>query len=205
MNHQNMSEELRSLSETCSWPSLYYELTSSILKACDARYVAEIGVAYGLHATHILSSFPDIRYVGIDPYLPGYDPSDVFERDVAKGYQTEPDQAFESLFTDVEELLTKNFPGRATILREPSEMAHTKIGDDSLDLVFVDGNHTFEAVQSDIRNWFPKIRSGGLLIGDDWSWESVKKAWEVEARNLGRRPFLIVNPSNGYSLVGIVK
>ena len=41
--------------------------------------------------------------------------------------------------------------------------------------VIVDGAHTMEAVQDDIINWWPKIKDGGIMVGDDVDWESVKQ------------------------------
>ena len=30
-----------------------------------------------------------------------------------------------------------------------------------------------EAVQDDVENWWPKIKDGGIMVGDDVDWESV--------------------------------
>lgn len=38
-----------------------------------------------------------------------------------------------------------------------------------LDFIFIDGDHSYEAVLSDLQNYVPKIRSGGLLTGHDWT------------------------------------
>lgn len=43
----------------------------------------------------------------------------------------------------------------ATSFREP------------IDLLFVDGDHGFDAVQRDYRDWAPKVRSGGFLVLHD--------------------------------------
>jgi predicted O-methyltransferase YrrM len=49
--------------------------------------------------------------------------------------------------------------------------------DDSLDFVFIDGDHSYEAVKADIQAWLPKVKSNGLLAGHDYGWcESVRKA-----------------------------
>ena len=40
---------------------------------------------------------------------------------------------------------------------------------DNLDFVFIDGDHSYKAVLLDLNDWVPKIRSGGLLIGHDWT------------------------------------
>ena len=47
--------------------------------------------------------------------------------------------------------------------------------DNSVFGVIVDGAHTMEAVQDDIINWWPKIKDGGIMVGDDVDWESVKQ------------------------------
>lgn len=40
--------------------------------------------------------------------------------------------------------------------------------DNSLDFVFLDGNHSYEGVKKDITAWLPKIKSGGLISGHDY-------------------------------------
>jgi len=47
--------------------------------------------------------------------------------------------------------------------------------DNSVFGVIVDGAHTMEAVEDDIINWWPKIKDGGIMVGDDADWESVKQ------------------------------
>lgn len=42
---------------------------------------------------------------------------------------------------------------------------------DSLDLVFIDGNHDYESVKEDIQLQIPKLKSGGLLAGHDYHLE----------------------------------
>ena len=34
---------------------------------------------------------------------------------------------------------------------------------------------TWKGVQDDIINWWPKIKDGGIMVGDDADWESVKQ------------------------------
>ena len=41
--------------------------------------------------------------------------------------------------------------------------------DNSIDLVIIDMEHTYEAVKNDIRTWLPKVKDGGYLIGDDYN------------------------------------
>ena len=46
----------------------------------------------------------------------------------------------------------------------------------SLDFVFIDASHKYNDVKDDIEHWFPKVRKGGMLAGDDLSWPGVGKA-----------------------------
>ncbi len=46
-----------------------------------------------------------------------------------------------------------------------------------IDLLFIDANHAYSAVISDLNCWLPKLRSGGWVLMHDWGWaEGVKKA-----------------------------
>lgn len=40
---------------------------------------------------------------------------------------------------------------------------------DGLDFVFIDAGHEYEDVRDDIAAWLPKIRSGGMIAGHDYS------------------------------------
>ena len=41
-------------------------------------------------------------------------------------------------------------------------------GDESLDLVFIDGDHRYGAVSADLDAWIPKVKPGGILAGHDY-------------------------------------
>lgn len=41
--------------------------------------------------------------------------------------------------------------------------------DNSIDCIFIDGDHTYQGVQKDIIAWFPKVRVGGPVCFDDVS------------------------------------
>lgn len=42
-----------------------------------------------------------------------------------------------------------------------------KFEDDSYDLIFIDGNHTFKFVMEDYKNYYPKIVNGGIMAFHD--------------------------------------
>ncbi len=39
--------------------------------------------------------------------------------------------------------------------------------DNSIDFVFIDGLHDFDNVYLDIKNWYEKVKSGGIVSGHD--------------------------------------
>jgi predicted O-methyltransferase YrrM len=58
-----------------------------------------------------------------------------------------------------------------------------------VDLVFIDGDHHYEHVKSDIQAWLPHIKPGGVLCGHDYGyekWAGVKQAFDEETPHLQR-------------------
>lgn len=49
-------------------------------------------------------------------------------------------------------------------------------GDESVDVVFIDGDHHYDAVLADISAWWPKLRVGGFMAGDDFMMSDVCRA-----------------------------
>ena len=54
-------------------------------------------------------------------------------------------------------------------LKMPSERAATLFEDGTLDFVFLDADHGYEAVRRDLQCWFPKVKRRGVLGGHDYS------------------------------------
>jgi hypothetical protein len=173
MSHINLDEALSRLRQhkpTCSWISTY-GFVSTLIDGIQARNVFEVGVAYGYHASYLLNRHAGLRYFGVDPYKP-YDPRDAFPRDVAGLFGLDPTRSLDQLYLCVStELLA--FNGRASLIREESSEASRIVADSYADLVYVDGDHRPEYVLKDLRAWFPKVRMGGVICGDDFNWPGV--------------------------------
>jgi hypothetical protein len=57
---------------------------------------------------------------------------------------------------------------KAIILRGLSDhMAH-EIPDESLDLVYIDGDHSYQGVKRDIASYWPKLKTGGVMAFHDY-------------------------------------
>ena len=112
----------------------------------------EVGVAQGLFSEHILKNWPGVLKL-VDPYegLPGYDEHYDHKENLR--------QMFKRL---------EPYQGRWAWLGLPSLEAAKHFADASHDFVYLDANHSYEAVAADLEAWWPKIRPGGLFAGDDY-------------------------------------
>jgi predicted O-methyltransferase YrrM len=69
--------------------------------------------------------------------------------------------------------------GRVVVHRAASTEAAAQFG--SLDWVYIDANHTYEAVKRDLATYYALLRPGGVLAGDDygmggWWGDGVREA-----------------------------
>lgn len=160
--------------KTCNWIPTYGFVTG-LATTIGATRICEVGVAYGYHAEQILDTLREIEYQGVDPYLAGYDPTDCFVTDVARMFSDDPQRAMDRLYRTVADKLNW-YDGRANLLRRPSAVAASRMADESFDLVYLDGDHTYPGVTADLQAWYGKVRPGGVLCGDDFTWQSVREA-----------------------------
>ena len=74
----------------------------------------------------------------------------------------------------------KFFIGREMVIpiqgRSDDPAILAKFEDESIDYMMVDGAHEYEPVLSDIQKWWPKMKQDGVMLGDDFTLESVREA-----------------------------
>ena len=66
------------------------------------------------------------------------------------------------------------------VVRAESVIAASFFPDESLDFVFIDADHSYEGVKSDVTAWLPKVRNGGLLGGHDYANDNDPCGQEVK-------------------------
>lgn len=84
------------------------------------------------------------------------------------GYEDEPDVKEGKLY----EVFTKNIePVKSYIqsLRGDSKILYKDFQNDSIDFLFIDGDHRYPGIKADLKNWFPKIKNGGIIAGHDYN------------------------------------
>ena len=89
----------------------------------------------------------------------------------------------------------KFFIGREMVIpcqgRSDSEDILNKFEDRSIDYIMVDGAHEHEPVLDDIENWWPKLKSDGVMLGDDFDLESVSEAVRQMMTKLNTKGFSV--------------
>ena len=145
----------------------WHDLVPRLLSEHGSREVAEIGVWQGELSERILRRCLGVHRLWlVDPWRPVY-VTLPDERWAVCGPGTNSVE-MERALSLVRQRIAP-FVDRVTILRLPSVEAAREIADGSLDAVLIDALHFENAVMDDIRAWLPKLRPGGLMVGDDMS------------------------------------
>ncbi len=128
---------------------------------------AELGVWQGDFAAEILRVVRPSKLHLIDPWT--FMTDDAYS-DARYGGKVAPDQA---AMDRLHESVLARFAGQIAngtveVHRCGSQEASARFADGSFDWVYVDGNHLYEFVRADLELYDPKLRSGGVLAGDDY-------------------------------------
>jgi len=61
------------------------------------------------------------------------------------------------------------YSNRFTLVRRTSDDAVELFKDDTFDIIFIDGLHTYEQLIKDCVNYYSKLKFGGIFAGHDFS------------------------------------
>jgi len=73
----------------------------------------------------------------------------------------------ESVFSNISAFVQKNYASFATLLRRSFDSALGLFADGSIDLLHIDGLHTYEAAKADYEAWLPKLSHRGVVLFHD--------------------------------------
>ncbi|MBO9699274.1 MAG: class I SAM-dependent methyltransferase [Sporocytophaga sp.] len=138
---------------------------------------AEIGVYKGDFSKDILRTVKPSRLHLIDPwkYMQEYE-------DALYGGKAGSQDIMEAIFNNVKRRFDIDIlRGSVVINRGLSDAVSKSFNNDYFDWVYIDGNHTYEYVKMDLECYYPKVKKGGFIAGDDyisdrWWKDGVNKA-----------------------------
>ena len=132
------------------------EVIPFLLNSSNAKLGLELGVFKGEFSKVLLNKWGGRLYM-IDPWRPLGDEYD--------------DACDEEQLYDLYADTAKNIKGNETrgfMLRGLGEELIDLFDDESLDFIYIDANHAYDYVKSDIKLWYPKLKKGGIFAGHDY-------------------------------------
>lgn len=115
---------------------------------------AEIGVAKGKFSQVLCEKIPGLTLFCIDPWLR-------YSLNRRSPIQEKQIKAYEEAQQRLKDY-------NVTFIRKFSLQAAQLFENESLDFVFIDGNHDYDFVMEDVINWTRKVRKGGIVSGHDY-------------------------------------
>lgn len=170
----------------------YENVYRDFLKTCpENSRVVEIGVWQGksvcFAAVESIKENKQIKIYAVDTFEGSPDEPRI-QKDLKELHEKE---------TTLKEEFLKNIEPVKDIIEVvhmDSISASKQFEDNSLDFVFIDGSHLYEAVLADIQAWLPKVKTGGVIAGHDIDgpeeFNGVRKAVE----EVFGKDFDVVNP-----------
>ena len=127
-----------------------WHVIAGLIKKHRFESYVEVGVWKADTTSYVLKKCPSLKMVvGVDDY---------------KNFESMKHSLYQ--FKEAEKLARKRIGKRLMVCS--SIQASEKFEDNSLDIVFIDADHTYKAVKKDIQLWWPKVRTGGILAGHDY-------------------------------------
>lgn len=153
------------------WFSYDYLYKDAVERAADGALFVEIGSFKGRSSAfmcvEILNSGKKIKFDCIDPQqiMSHYLDSARDHPALWKDYNA----------NDFHKRL-ESVKGVYNLVEQTSNTAVHRYSDGTIDFLMIDGDHSYEAVKNDILNFLPKMKVGGVIVGDDAFVDEIRQA-----------------------------
>lgn len=152
----NMEAQYLHLLEQCPEGGLFVEL--GCFKGKSTSFIV----------TEIANQKRNVRFVTVDSF------------DGATQTKDESEAIAYIGISDIEKDFLENTKHVAHLFETIKSLSHeaaARFEDGSVDCLFIDAGHSYEAVKKDIEMWLPKMKKGGLISGHDYTaWKGVNQA-----------------------------
>ncbi|MBL4820304.1 MAG: class I SAM-dependent methyltransferase [Gammaproteobacteria bacterium] len=143
-----------------------YDLVAALRPSC----VVELGTYSGLSFFTFCQSMIENDVEGIAYAI------DTWEGDEHTGNYGD------SIFRQVDDHARDYYRGISYLLRMRFSEAANQFDKESIDLLHIDGLHTYDAVREDFETWYPKVKPGGIVLFHDIEARmpgfGVRKFWQ---------------------------
>lgn len=139
-------------------PGTNREIFAQLLTNLNKNIGVEVGVETGIYSEILLKSNPNLNLYSIDAWT------------AYKGYRDHVSQEEVDKLKQKAEQRLENyiFEGRCRLIKGFSTDVVKQFRDNSLDFVYIDGNHEFQQTVNDIAEWHKKVKVGGIVAGHDY-------------------------------------
>lgn len=160
---------LQSIQGWCS-PAKAQKLMAGVM-SLKAKTIIEVGVFGASSFTVMLLALRERgegHAYGIDPWARDASLDGMIE-DVHREWWSNID--YEEIYRGCQEQIgSRGLWPYCTLLRMKATDAVGTFKDDSVDLLHLDGNHSEDMAYADATLYYPKVRSGGMIVFDDIWW-----------------------------------
>ena len=136
-------------------PNIGRDIIPGLLHHLDFKKGIEVGVASGLYSEQIIRANPQMKLIGIDPYISYNEYNDYTLPNTLRRLKDEAKERL-SEFHNYE------------FMEKMSMDAINDFEDESLDFCFLDANHEDPYITQDINAWPAKVKKGGIVAGHDF-------------------------------------
>lgn len=151
-NNEHLFDQMKALGHRNNIPSM-------LRRAGLNHHVCEIGVRAGQNLDQIVQGSKPSEFVGID----SWDSGEISSQNDVGFSQVKQDQ----LESQVRNKFAK-YGERGRIIRGYFFEVCSQFPDGYFDYIYIDADHSYEAVKRDLEDWYPKVRTGGILAGHDY-------------------------------------
>jgi len=155
------------------FPQLFNEL--------DFKIGVEVGTRHGIYADILLSGSSNLKLFCVDPYI-------VYNENIIKSQND-----LDIIENEARNRLSK-YKNRVTIIKKTSMDAVKDFKNNSIDFVYIDGNHEFQHVVNDIYEWQRRVKTGGIVAGHDFDRHKLPSLIHVKDVVTGYTDALNIKP-----------
>ena len=152
-------------------------LIQSLFKEYKNSIFCEIGIFGGINlfANYDEAKKNNIKIIGIDPHEKIYIFNGVNKDDISDVLVNKRLKLWKIFSTNIENTI-KKYKLNIKYIKDTSWNAYSLIEDNSIGILHVDGDHSYEGVKKDLELFYDKMKDKSLILMDDFKWKGIRRA-----------------------------